>query len=56
MSSIFKDFNFQWLVDESKRNLPKELDFRLEAENAQKIKEQLSGFSWLKVISLPTND
>lgn len=49
MSSVFKDFNFQWLVDESKRNLPKELDFRLEAENADKIQNLMKNLPWLKV-------
>lgn len=49
MSSIFEEFNFQWLVDETKLNLPKELDFINEAKNAEKVKELFCGLKWLKV-------
>ncbi|KAK6636872.1 hypothetical protein RUM43_010536 [Polyplax serrata] len=49
MSSIFEEFNFQWLVDETKLNLPKELDFINEAKNAEKVKELFCGLKWLKI-------
>lgn len=49
MSSIFEEFRFQWLVDETKLNLPKELDFIHEGKNAEKVKEIYSEFKWLKV-------
>ncbi|CAD7704627.1 unnamed protein product [Ostreobium quekettii] len=38
---MFPGFNYQWLVDEIKINLPKELDFVLEAANAEKCKRNL---------------
>lgn len=49
MAYLFEDFKFQWLVDETKLNLPKELDFTIEAENAKKVQELFSQFQWLKV-------
>lgn len=38
MSWIFPDFKFQWLVDESKKNLPIELDFLHEGKNTEKVR------------------
>lgn len=46
MGWIFPDFKFQWLVDESKKNLPKELDFMQEGRNTEKVTEYLCIF-WL---------
>lgn len=40
MSWIFPDFKFQWLVDESKKNLPVELDFMQEGRNTEKVGNQ----------------
>lgn len=37
MSYVFPDFKMQWLVDESKKNLPIELDFLNEGRNAEKV-------------------
>jgi aarF domain-containing kinase len=37
MSWLFPDFKFQWLVDESKKNLPIELDFLHEGKNTEKV-------------------
>lgn len=37
MSLVFPDFKMQWLVDESKKNLPIELDFLNEGRNAEKV-------------------
>lgn len=34
---FFPDFKFQWLVEESKKNLPQELDFLHEGKNAEKV-------------------
>lgn len=39
MGWIFPDFKFQWLVDESKKNLPVELDFLQEGKNTEKVSE-----------------
>lgn len=38
MSLVFPDFKMQWLVDESKKNLPIELDFLNEGHNAEKVR------------------
>lgn len=37
MAYVFPDFKMQWLVDESKKNLPIELDFLNEGRNAEKV-------------------
>jgi len=39
---IFPEFNYQWLVDEVKENLPKELDFEHEAANAERCRANLA--------------
>jgi aarF domain-containing kinase len=39
---VFPDFNYQWLVDEIKFNLPKELDFTHEAANAERCRALLA--------------
>lgn len=41
ISWLFKDFDYDWLVKEINHNLPRELDFRLEAQNAIRAKEFL---------------
>ncbi|CAG9529963.1 unnamed protein product [Cercopithifilaria johnstoni] len=48
-SRLFPDFHFMWLVDEMKRNLPMELDFRVEAANAKKLEEMFSHLDYLKI-------
>ncbi|VDK78802.1 unnamed protein product [Litomosoides sigmodontis] len=48
-SRLFPDFYFIWLVDEMKRNLPRELDFRVEAANAKKLKEMFSHLDYFKI-------
>lgn len=37
MGWVFPDFKMQWLVDETKKNLPIELDFEHEGRNADKV-------------------
>lgn len=32
-SMLFKDFQYRWLVDDMKTNLPQELDFTIEQKN-----------------------
>ncbi|XP_014669677.1 PREDICTED: uncharacterized aarF domain-containing protein kinase 1-like [Priapulus caudatus] len=49
VSWIFPEFKFQWLVDETKRNLPLELDFVCEGNNAERVARMLKQFSFLKV-------
>jgi aarF domain-containing kinase len=51
MSWIFPDFKFQWLVDESKKNLPVELDFMQEGRNTEKVSVNSSCVSELIVIA-----
>lgn len=48
-SFVFPDFKFDWLVNESKRNIPQELDFIREGKNAEKVKSLFSNYQWLKV-------
>ncbi|XP_066157451.1 aarF domain-containing kinase 1-like isoform X1 [Euwallacea fornicatus] len=49
MSWVFPEFKFQWLVDESKENIPQELDFVQEGKNAEKISKIFEYVDWLKV-------
>lgn len=37
MARVFPDFKMQWLVEETKKNLPIELDFEHEGRNAEKV-------------------
>lgn len=39
---VFPEFKFQWLVDETKKNIPQELDFRVEGRNAEKLQRLFS--------------
>ncbi|XP_013113859.2 aarF domain-containing kinase 1 [Stomoxys calcitrans] len=49
LAFIFPDFKIQWLVEESKKNLPIELDFLNEGKNAEKVQQQFKKYKWLKV-------
>jgi len=40
---VFPAFDYQWLVDEIKYNLPRELDFAHEAANAERCRANLNG-------------
>lgn len=49
-SWVFPEFKFQWLVDETKRNIPIELDFTLEGRNADKARQLYAArYSWLEI-------
>ncbi|XP_012285281.1 uncharacterized aarF domain-containing protein kinase 1 [Orussus abietinus] len=48
-SWIFPDFKFEWLVQETKKNLPEELNFIREGENAEKVQELFKNYKWLKI-------
>jgi predicted unusual protein kinase regulating ubiquinone biosynthesis (AarF/ABC1/UbiB family) len=37
-----QDFNYQWLIDELKHNLPLELDFNHELQNANECRANLA--------------
>jgi len=46
---IFPDFKLLWLVDETKKNLPQELDFLHEASNADILRALMGDVQWLKI-------
>ena len=50
-SWIFPDFKFDWLVEETKKNLPRELDFTQEGRNAEKLEKMFKKYQWLKVFN-----
>ncbi|KAL3145108.1 hypothetical protein ABBQ38_001717 [Trebouxia sp. C0009 RCD-2024] len=39
---VFPDFNYQWLIDELKESVPKELDFELEVANSKRCQLHLN--------------
>lgn len=49
MSKVFPDFEMQWLIDETKKNITKELDFLQEGRNAEKVAALFKDYKWLKV-------
>uniref|UniRef100_A0A7N4P8R3 AarF domain-containing protein kinase 1 n=1 Tax=Sarcophilus harrisii TaxID=9305 RepID=A0A7N4P8R3_SARHA len=49
VKQLFPEFEFMWLVDEAKKNLPLELDFLNEGRNAEKVAEMLKRFGFLKI-------
>ncbi|CAF1292494.1 unnamed protein product [Rotaria sp. Silwood1] len=51
IGKIFPKFEFSWIIDSVKSNLERELDFKLEGENADKCYAQLSPH--LKFIYVP---
>ncbi|CAB3226922.1 unnamed protein product [Arctia plantaginis] len=49
MSKIFPEFQMQWLVDETKKNITQELNFINEGKNAEKMALLFKDYKWLKV-------
>ncbi|KAI0210514.1 AarF domain-containing protein kinase 1 [Lamellibrachia satsuma] len=49
---LFPDFRFRWLAEESKKNLPIELDFYNEAKNCERVADMFKHFQFLKVPSV----
>ena len=49
MSWLFPDFHFQWLAEETRRNLPHELDFTHEAGNQEKCATMFRHLKFMKV-------
>ncbi|KAN0062190.1 hypothetical protein ACQY0O_005369 [Thecaphora frezii] len=41
---VFPDFSFEWLADEMNQNLPLEMDFRHEAQNAKRAEDDFAGY------------
>lgn len=54
VKKMFPEFQFHWLIEEIKRNLPIELDFYNEGRNCEMLGRMLSKFPYLKVLSLLT--
>ncbi|KAH0568067.1 aarF domain-containing kinase 1 [Cotesia glomerata] len=48
-SWVFPEFKFDWLVDETKKNIPRELNFTWEGKNAERLSNLFSHYKWLKV-------
>lgn len=46
---MFPEFSLLWLVDETKLNLPKELDFLIEADNCNEARRILGHLPWLRI-------
>ena len=49
---VFPDFELMWLAEETKKNLPRELDFSQEAQNAERVADMFKHFAWLRVRSI----
>ncbi|XP_040266841.1 aarF domain-containing protein kinase 1 isoform X4 [Bufo bufo] len=49
VKAVFPQFEFMWLVEEAKKNLPQELDFLTEARNAEKMAHMVRKFPSLKI-------
>uniref|UniRef100_L7LWN6 ABC1 atypical kinase-like domain-containing protein n=1 Tax=Rhipicephalus pulchellus TaxID=72859 RepID=L7LWN6_RHIPC len=49
VAKIFPEFSLMWLAEETKRNLPLELDFVNEAHNTDRVRRMFSHFPWLEV-------
>lgn len=50
MSWVFPECKLEWLVKETKRNLPCELNFTMEGKNAEKTSELMGHLPWLHVV------
>ncbi|XP_020288052.1 uncharacterized aarF domain-containing protein kinase 1 [Pseudomyrmex gracilis] len=48
-SLVFPDFKFNWLVEETKKNIPEELNFIHEGRNADKVRKLFENYDWLRV-------
>lgn len=46
---VFPEFKFLWLVEETKRNIPRELNFIEEAKNIEKVSQIFKHYPWLKI-------
>lgn len=50
---IFPEFEFGWLAREMSDNLPRELDFRLEHANADRLRRHMQNDSLLSCVHAP---
>lgn len=49
VARLFPEFSLMWLAEETKRNLPLELDFVNEAHNTDRVRRMFAHFPWLEV-------
>ncbi|KAJ6217942.1 hypothetical protein RDWZM_009099 [Blomia tropicalis] len=49
VSKLFANFDFRWLAEETRRNLPLELDFYNEGINGERMADILKKFPWVKI-------
>ncbi|KAL5272199.1 hypothetical protein ACHWQZ_G000429 [Mnemiopsis leidyi] len=49
LDKVFPEFEFDWLIDTIKRNLPKELDFVQEGQNCEHVSRLFTDTPFLKV-------
>lgn len=49
VAKIFPEFRFLWLAEETKRNLPREMDFAMDGRNSERAARYFAKFSFLKV-------
>ena len=50
MAWLFPDFQYIWIAEETKKNLPKELDFVQEGHNCERVARMFKKFDFLKVM------
>ena len=48
-STLFQNFNYKWIADDMKANLPQEMDFRIEANNIREIDSLLDHKTRIRV-------
>ncbi|ESO91928.1 hypothetical protein LOTGIDRAFT_121554 [Lottia gigantea] len=46
---LFPDFQYKWLAEETKKNLPLELDFLHEGKNCERVSKVLKDYEYLKI-------
>lgn len=49
VAKLFPEFQFLWLAEETKKNLPKELDFLHEGKNCERVAKMFDHFDFLRV-------
>ena len=49
---VFPEFQYLWLAEETKKNLPKELDFLKEGQHCERVGKMFAKFKFLKVTNI----
>lgn len=49
MEVVFPEFQMKWLIEETKTNINKELDFIQEGKNAEKVASMFKSYEWLRI-------